>query len=460
MSRALVIERLQRDFDDGGFTEELARRVAIPTESQVPASFPHLRRYLTDEIGPELERMGYEVSVHDNPEQGGGPFLLARRIEDPKLTTVLTYGHGDVVRGLEGHWRDDRDPWTLDIDGDRIYGRGVVDNKGQHTINMRALKAVIDVRGRLGFNSVFMMETSEEIGSQGIHAFCREQKEALTADLLLASDGPRLAPDKPTLYMGTRGALNLDLSIDLREGGHHSGNWGGLLSNPGVILANAIASIIDAKGHVKVRELMPEHMPNSVRAALANLEVEPGEDGPQIDPNWGEPGLTPAERVFGWNTFEVLAFTTGNPDNPVNAVPPNARAHCQIRYTVDRDRATFIPALRRHLDAHGFAQVMVQPADGRAAWDATRLDPDHPWVNWAARSVEQTLGRAPVRLPNLGGSLPNDAFAHILGLPTVFVPHSYAGCSQHAPDEHGLKSIFREGLAMMGGLFWDLGERT
>ena len=280
----------------------------------------------------------------------------------------------------------------------------------------------------------------------------------MRADLLLASDGPRLAPDKPTLFMGTRGALNLDLAIDLREGGHHSGNWGGLLSNPGVILANAIASIIDARGHVKVRELMTEHIPNSVRAALAGLEVQSGENGPQIDPDWGEPGLTPAERVFGWNTFEVLAFTTGSPDNPVNAVPPNARAHCQIRYTVDRDRDTFIPTLRRHLDANGFDKVSVQAADGRAAWAATRLDPDHPWVNWAARSVERTLGRAPVRLPNLGGSLPNDAFAHILELPTIFVPHSYAGCSQHAPNEHGLGSIFREGLAMMGGLFWDLGE--
>lgn len=458
MTRAAVIERLTNEFDSGAFTRELARRVAIPTESQVPESFPHLRRYLADEIGPELERMGYGVAVHDNPERGGGPFLIARRIEDPALPTVLTYGHGDVVRGLEGDWAEGRDPWTLDVDGDRIYGRGVVDNKGQHTINLRALRAVIEMRGRLGFNSVFMMETSEEIGSHGIHAFCRAHREELRADLLLASDGPRLAPDKPTLYMGTRGALNLDLSISLREGGHHSGNWGGLLANPGVILANAIASIIDANGHVKVRELMPAHMPNSVRVALAGLEVAPGDDGPAIDLDWGEPGLTPAERVFGWNTFEVLAFSTGNPDNPVNAVPPSANAHCQIRYTVDRDRKTFIPVLRQYLDAHGFGQVEVTAAEGRAAWDATRLDPDHPWVEWAAGSVERTLGRAPIRLPNLGGSLPNDAFAHILELPTVFVPHSYAGCSQHAPDEHGLGSIFREGLAMMGGLFWDLGD--
>jgi hypothetical protein len=74
--------------------------------------------------------------------------------------------------------------------------------------------------------------------------------------------------------------------------------------------------------------------------------------------------------------------------------------------------------------------------------------------------VKQTLGRAPTILPNLGGSLPNHVFADILGLPTLWVPHSYAACSQHAPDEHLLVPVVREGLAMMAGLFWDLGENA
>lgn len=458
MSRDVVINALEAYFDSGEYVLELARRVAIPTESQVPGSIPQLYRYLEQEIGPELEAMGFAVQVLENPESGGGPFLIGRRIEDPSLPTVLTYGHGDVVRGLEGQWRDGRDPWVLDVDGERIYGRGVVDNKGQHTINLRALRAVIETRGRLGFNSIFMMETSEEIGSHGIHAFCEKYRDDLCADLLIASDGPRLARDKPTLFMGTRGALNFDLILELREGGHHSGNWGGLLANPGVILANAIASIIDERGRIKLRELVPERISNSVRAALAGVEVDPGDGGPGIDPDYGEPGLTPAERVFAWNTFEVLAFQTGNPDNPVNAVPPRAIAHCQIRYTTDRDRESFMPALRRHLDAHGFEKLEVRAAEGRAAWGATRLDPEHPYVQWAASSIESTLGVAPVRLPNLGGSLPNDCFADILGMPTIYVPHSYPGCSQHAPNEHGLGPLFREGLKMMGGLFWDMGE--
>jgi acetylornithine deacetylase/succinyl-diaminopimelate desuccinylase-like protein len=403
--------------------------------------------------------MGYAVEVIENPNPKAGPFLVARRIEDEDALTVLTYGHGDVVRGLEPEWRDGLDPWTLRREGERIYGRGVADNKGQHSINIAALDAVMKARGgRLGFNSIVFLETGEEIGSPGIHEFCERHRGKLRADLLVSSDGPRLAAHRPTIYMGSRGAMNLEFSLTLREGGHHSGNWGGLLANPGIILMHALATIVDRNGRVRLRELVPDAIPNSVRMALADCEVEPDPDGPAIDADWGEPGLTAAEKVFAWNTFEILAYRTGNPDNPVNAVPPRATAHCQIRYTVDTDPAGFIPAIRRHLDENGFPNVEVREARGRAAWAATRMDPDHPWVRWAAESVRRTTGQRPAILPNLGGSLPNDAFAHILGLPTIWVPHSYASCSQHAPNEHGLAAILREGLQIMGGIFWDLGE--
>ena len=89
---------------------------------------------------------------------------------------------------------------------------------------------------------------------------------------------------------------------------------------------------------------------------------------------------------------------------------------------------------------------------------ATRLDPDSPWARFAARSIERTTGAPAAVLPNLGGSLPNDAFAEVLGLPTVWIPHSYAGCAQHAPDEHALASICRESLGIMAGVWHDLGE--
>jgi acetylornithine deacetylase/succinyl-diaminopimelate desuccinylase-like protein len=458
MTREAAIARAAKHFDDGTFLTNLARRVAYRTTSQEPENFPDLRRYLVEEMQPALEAMGYTITLFDNPVPKAGPYLIAKRVEDPALPTVFTYGHGDVIRGLEAQWREGLSPWKLERHGDVIYGRGTADNKGQHSINLAAIAAVLAQRGgKLGFNSTVMIETSEEIGSPGLKAFCEQHKELLKADMLLGSDGPRLTPDRPTIFMGTRGAINFDMVVDLREGGHHSGNWGGLLANPGVILAHALASIITRDGKVLVRDLLPKAIPNSVRMALADCEVEGGADGPEIDEWWGEPGLTTAEKVFAWNTFEILAFRTGNPENPVNAVPPRATAHCQMRYVIDTDPTTFIPIIRRHLEANGFGMVKVEEAR-KSFFPATRLDPDHPWARWAAASVEKTAGRKPAVLPNLGGSLPNDCFAETLGLPTIWVPHSYAACSQHAPNEHALAPILREGLQIMAGLFWDLGE--
>ena len=116
-----------------------------------------------------------------------------------------------------------------------------------------------------------------------------------------------------------------------------------------------------------------------------------------------------------------------------------------------------LPALRRHLDRHGFPMVEIALSRDEIL-RATRLDPDHPWVRWAAASIARSTNKPPAVLPNLGGSLPNDIFSEILGLPTVWVPHSYPACSQHAPNEHLPVAIAREGLAMMAGLYWDLAE--
>ncbi|HEX7511956.1 MAG TPA: M20 family metallopeptidase [Candidatus Methylomirabilis sp.] len=457
MSRDRVIAWAAQHFDRGQFFEDLARRVAIPTESQNPARGAELAAYLEDEIAPALTAMGYVCRRLENPKAPRMPFLFAERREGADRPTVLTYGHGDVVRGMEEDWRDGLDPWRLTREGERWYGRGTADNKGQHSINIAGLAAVLAVKGSLGFTSKILIETGEEMGSPGLHDVARRHADSLGADVLIGSDGPRLLTERATLFTGSRGSFNFDMSVELRRGGHHSGNWGGLLANPGVILAHAIASIVSKTGQILVPEILPRDIPASIRRVLADCPVERLE-GPAIDPTWGEPGLSLAEKVFAWNTFEVLAFTTGNPQHPANAIPPQARATCQVRYVAGTDPRQLLPTLRRHLDAHGFSLVALSPRR-EEYFSATRLDPENPWVRWAAGSIEETIGERPTILPNIGGTLPNEVFAEILGMPTLWVPHSYTACSQHAPDEHLLAPIVREGLRVMAGLFWDLGEK-
>ena len=457
-TRDATLDAASAVLDDGRLQAVLERRVALRTESQAPEGAPALRAYLTEELAPALAALGFLAWVVENPVAGAGPFLLAERAEDPSLPTVLSYGHGDVVRGQDAQWRAGLSPWQVTVEGERWYGRGTADNKGQHSINLAALEAVLAARGgRLGFNTRLVFETGEEVGSPGLAAVCEAHRDALTADVLIASDGPRLAADRPTLFGGARGACNLALRVESRERGHHSGNWGGVIANPGTVLANAIACLVDQHGRLLVEALRPPPIPNSVRAALADIRVGGGATDPLVEPGWGEPGLSPAERLFAWNTLEVLAFTCGNPAAPVNAVPPTAQATVQLRFVVGTDPHAVVPLLRAHLDRHGFGAVGVSDVRGHAT-PATRTDPDDPWMRWAAASLARTLGAAPAILPNIGGTLPNHVFAHILGMPTLWVPHSYAACAQHAPDEHLLAPLAREALRIMAGLFWDLGE--
>ena len=460
MSRQAAIDHALDRFDRGDFFEDLARRVAIPTESQNPDRLPDLRRYLDEEMIPAFEAMDFACRVFDNPVAGGGPVLLAERTEDAGLPTILGYGHGDVIRGYAEQWFEGLSPWRMQQQGDKLYGRGTADNKGQHCTNMAAMAAVLQERGRLGFNAKFMIETGEENGSAGLREIIEANMDAFGADVFIASDGPRVSPAQPTIFLGARGAINFDLVVDLRAGGHHSGNWGGLLANPGVILGHALASIVSEKGRILIPAWLPPPMSNSVRAGLREVTVDGGENGPEIDVDWGEPGLTPAEQVYGWNSFDILAFKTGNPEQPVNAIPPRARAHCQIRFVAGSRSDDFLPALRRHLDEHGFDMVRVDPppAGNAAGFGASTTDPENPWVAWTAAALERTTGNRPVILPNIGGSICNDLFTDLLGLPTIWIPHSYAACSQHAPNEHALASLLREAAALMTGLYWDLGE--
>jgi acetylornithine deacetylase/succinyl-diaminopimelate desuccinylase-like protein len=457
MTRDAALAQAAADFDANKFRDRLAALVAIPSTSQDPEHRPDVQRYLGAAIEPWLKSLGFTVEIHPNPIEGSGPILVGTRIEDPALPTILTYGHGDTVRGLEDQWDAGLNPWVLTEVGDLWYGRGTADNKGQHATVITALETVLKIRGKLGFNIKMLLEMSEERGSIGLRQFVQQNAALLAADALIASDGPRVTPTTPTITSGSRGAYRFDLVMRERPGGVHSGNWGGMTTDPAIRIAHAIASIADPNGKILVRALVPPNgLSNSVRDVLAGLELH-SEESATINPNWGEPGLSSAEKIYGWTSFIVLAMLSGRPEAPVNAVAPDARAVCQLRYTVDCDPKTFEAAIRAHLDAHGFTDITLENT-GTGGFGASRTDPSNPWVQRVKASMETTLGKKVQIIPNGGGGLPGDMMVEFLGVPLVWIPLSYNGCKQHGPNEHFLKPAAREGVLAYTGIWWDLGE--
>jgi acetylornithine deacetylase/succinyl-diaminopimelate desuccinylase-like protein len=191
MSREQAIASIDAYFERGEFLAVLGRMVGYKTESQSDKRGEELQAYLDKELVPQFEALGFTAKIVPSPS-GRGPNLLATYHESDDRPTVLMYGHGDVVPGMEGEWRDGLDPWRCTTVGDRVYGRGTADNKGQHAINIAALRAVHEVRGgRLGFNVKFIVEMGEEIGSPDLPKICESLRDELKADVFIASDGCR-----------------------------------------------------------------------------------------------------------------------------------------------------------------------------------------------------------------------------------------------------------------------------
>jgi acetylornithine deacetylase/succinyl-diaminopimelate desuccinylase-like protein len=450
-----LVARAAEYVDSGAYFAELARVVGYPTESRHQQGRAAVQAYFDEVLTPALAGLGCSVGQHANADPAGGPFLVGTRVESPELPTLLCYGHADVVDGQAGRWGEGRDPWTLTADGDRYYGRGAADNKGQHLVNLAALRMLLDARGSLGFNLTFLIESGEEIGSPGLAEFAAAHRDLLRADVLIASDGPRLDAATPTLFLGARGGVTVRLDVDLRPGAHHSGNWGGVIRNPATTLAGAIGTLVDGHGRVRVPVLLPPELPDAIRAALSGVAVAGSPGDPAPDTGWGEPGLTPAERLYGWNTLEVLALGSGDVDHPVNAIPGRARAVLQLRYVAGTDVRGLPEVLAEHLAGHGYPMVRVEV---EADFPASRTPLDDPWLRWARTTLERATDRPVAVLPNIGGSLPNHVFTDVLGLPTLWLPHSYPGCCQHAPDEHMLAPIARDGMVLATTLFHALGE--
>ena len=139
-----------------------------------------VERYLSAAIQPWLERMGFTVAIHGNPREGFGPILTAERIENPGLNTILTYGHGDTVRGLEDQWTPGLDPWTLTERDGRLYGRGTCDMKGFLALALAAAP-LFAAPGRLRRPIHLAFSYDEEVGCLGAPAMIDELVRILPA---------------------------------------------------------------------------------------------------------------------------------------------------------------------------------------------------------------------------------------------------------------------------------------
>ena len=380
----------------------------------------------------------------------GNPVVYGEWLGAPGLPTILVYGHYDVQPPdpLE-KW--DSPPFTPTLRDQRLYARGVSDDKGPMLIPIKVAQAFVATSGKLPVNVKFMFEGEEEVGSPSLEEFIQQHRALLSADFVISADGAMWRINTPSLNVGSRGLAGLELTLTGPGKDLHSGRHGGGIANPLHAMAELIATLHEPSGRVAVAGFYDAvcDLTATERADIARLPFDDETYLAQVGAPaaFGEPGYSTLERQWARPTLEVNGMWGGyQGPGGKTVIPSEAHAKITCRLVPDQDPAEIIALVTRHLEAHvpTGTRITVRTADHGAR--AYRLPPDHVGLDAADAALRAVYGVRPLRV-RMGGTVPiSEYFERIMGLSTIFFSFSTADEDFHAPNEFFRVHRLHEGL--------------
>ncbi|MBL7819764.1 MAG: dipeptidase [Saprospiraceae bacterium] len=376
----------------------------------------------------------------------GHPVVLAEKIIDPKLPTVLTYGHYDVQPP------DPLNLWTSGpfdpvVKDGNIYARGACDDKGQVFMHVKALECMVKTNS-LPCNVKFIIEGEEEVGSANLDKFLKANKEKLAADIVLVSDTSMISMENPSIETGLRGLTYMEVEVTGPNRDLHSGVYGGAVANPITILAKMIASLHDKNNKVKVSGFYRDvvEMTAAERKELNNapFNLDEYKKDLNIQEVWGEDGYTTLERTGIRPTLELNGIWGGYTGEGAKTVlPSKAYAKISMRLVPNQKSKKIAKQFEKHFMKIAPPYVTVKVTElhgGEAAVTPT----DSAAYKAAAKAIETTFGKKPIPTRG-GGSIPIVAlFEKVLGIKTVLMGFGLDSDNIHSPNEKfGLFNFYK-----------------
>ena len=381
-------------------------------------------------------------------ETTGHPLTYAEKIIDPKLPTVLVYGHADVmpVDPLD-EWESD--PFEPVIRDGKIYARGADDDKGQSMIQAKAFET-INKLGLLGVNVKFVIEGEEEIGSAALAKWMEEHKDMLKADIILVSDTGMIAKDVPSITTGLRGLSYVEVTVTGPNRDLHSGLFGGAVANPANILAKMIGSLHDEKGRITIPGFYDDVLEASEeerrKLNQAPFDEEEFRKALGVDELWGEEGYTVIERLGIRPTLDVNGIWGGyTGEGAKTIIPAKASAKISMRLVPNQNSEKISRLFEDHFRSIAPKSVKV---------DVKILHGGEPYVcpidlpayRAAEKAYADVFGRDPVPVRS-GGSIPIiSTFEKILGTKTILMGFGLEEDRIHAPNENFPVDLFYKGI--------------
>lgn len=441
--QSFILDNKQR------FLDELLDLLRIPSVSADPAYKEDVLR-TADFVADSLKKAGADhVEICST---AGYPIVYADKIIDPNLPTVLVYGHYDVQPP------DPLDLWEsgpfepvikkteLHPDG-AIFARGACDDKGQAFMHVKAFEAML-AGGSLPCNVKFMIEGEEEVGSDNLGTFCKENTEKLDCDVVLISDTSIIANDVPSITVGLRGLSYVEVEVVGPNRDLHSGVYGGAVANPINVLSSMIASLQDENKHITIPGFYDDVEELSAEYRKKMNEAPHSEDAYKkdlnIDATQGETGYTTIERASIRPTLDVNGIWGGYIGEGAKTVlPSKANAKISMRLVPNQSSDKITELFPKHFEsiAPDSVKVTVKPHHGG---EPVVTPTDTPEYMAASKAMEATFGKTPIPTRE-GGSIPIVAlFEDVLGVKSVLMGFGLNSDAIHSPNEHyGLFNYYK-----------------
>ena len=416
--------------------EELKTFLRIPSVSTLPEHKADVERAAAF-VAKALSDAGME-NVETIPTPGH-PLVYGEWLHAPGKPTVLLYGHYDVQPP------DPLELWNTppfeptERDGN-IYARGAADDKGQFYMHIKAVEALRAVDGTLPVNIKFLIEGEEEIGGASIAKYVEQNPDKLKADVALVSDTALYADGIPTLCIGLRGLVYMEVEATGPMRDLHSGLYGGAAPNAVFGLIELLAKAKSADGRIQipgiydsVAEPAPAELESWKSLPFTEHEFLKNEVGSTA--LTGEADRTVLERVWSRPTLEVHGIAGGfTGAGAKTVIPAKATAKVSFRLVPDQNPQTVIDAFKTFV-ADNTPKGIQTDVRILSGGPAVVVNPNHPAIDTAARAFSDVLNR-PTVFTRSGGSIPIVGdFARHLHIPTILMGFGLPDDGLHSPNE-------------------------
>ena len=435
--------------DQKRFLEEWIEFLKIPSISADPAYTKQVAQ-AAEWVKNALDQIGCEHT--EIIETKGHPIVYGASINDPKLPTVLVYGHYDVQPPdpLELWESPPFEPvlkeTPLHPEG-AVFARGACDDKGQLFMHLKAFE-MMKKEGELGCNIKFMIEGEEEVGSDHLEAFVKNNKSKLACDVILISDTGMISKEQPSISTGLRGLSYMEVTVIGPNRDLHSGLYGGSVANPINILCEMIAKLHDENKRVtipgfydKVEELTSTEREEMAKAPF-NIDDFKASIG--IDAVSGEASYTNEERRTIRPTLDVNGIWGGYiGEGAKTVIPSQAQAKISMRLVPNQDWTEISQLFEKHFKSLAPKGVKVKVTTHHGGY-AYVTPTDNLAYQAAHRAYMDTFGIAPIPSRG-GGSIPIvPMFEKELGVKSILMGFGLDSDAIHSPNEHfGLFNFFK-----------------